>query len=62
MITEDNRIQIENITKGIILKGKLDHCTTIRNLLSGHFSTSTTVKEKFESNAIIKKEQAQYIE
>lgn len=62
MITDDTRIQIENITKGIILKGNHDHCTTIRNLLCGRFSTSTTVKEKFESNAIIKKEQAQFIE
>ncbi len=62
MITDDTRIQIENITKGIILKGNHDHCTTIRNLLYGRFSTSTTVKEKFESNAIIKKEQAQFLE
>ena len=62
MITDDTRIQIENITKGVILKRNHDPCTTIRNFICGRFTTSTTVKEKFESNAIIKKEQAQFIE
>lgn len=62
MLSDDTRIQIENIVAGAVLKGRTDHCTTIRNSLCRRYETSTVVKAKFESNAVIKKEQADFIE
>ena len=62
MLPDDTQNKIENITAGVIIEGQPDNCTTIRNLLCASFPTSTTVKKEFESNAIIKKEQAQLIE
>lgn len=62
MLPNDTRIEIENIVAGIILEGRTDHCATIRNSLCNRYETSTVVKTEFESNAIIKKEQAGLIE
>ena len=62
MLPDDTKNKIENITRGAIIEGQQDNCTTIRNLLCASYPTSTTVKKEFESNAIIKKEQAQLIE
>lgn len=62
MLPDDTRGKIENITKGIVIKGVLDNCTSIRNLLCGRFQTSTTVKADFEGKSVIKKEQAGLIE
>jgi len=62
MLPGDTRRKIENITKGIILDGALDNCTSVRNHLSAGFETSTTVKTDFESKSIIKKEQATVLE
>ncbi len=62
MLPDDTRRKIENITKGIILEGVLDNCTSVRNHLSSSFETSTTVKTNFESKSIIKKEQATVLE
>ena len=62
MLPDDTRSKIENITAGIILEGSVDSCTALRNLLCSSFPTSTTVKKDFESQAIIKKKQAQELE
>jgi len=62
MLPDDTRKRIENITTGAIVEGIQDTCTTIRNLLSASFATSTTVKTDFESKSVIKKEQAQLLE
>ena len=62
MLPNDTRIEIENIVAGIILEGRTDHCATIRNSLCNRYETSSVVKAEFESNAIIKKEQASLIE
>lgn len=62
MLPDDTRKKIKNITTGIIIDGKQDTCTTIRNFLSASFATSTTVKTDFESKAIIKEEQALLLE
>ncbi|HEX7905041.1 MAG TPA: hypothetical protein VF487_14285 [Chitinophagaceae bacterium] len=62
MLADDTRRKIENITKGIVIKGVLDNCTSIRNLLCGRFQTSTTVKTNFEGKSVIKKEQAGLIQ
>ena len=62
MLPDDTRDKIKNITAGIILKRGGDICTTLRNLLCSSFPTSTMVKKNFESNAIIKEEQAVVLE
>lgn len=61
MLHYDTRNKIKNITKGIIIEGQQDYCTTTRNLLCASFSTSTTVKTDFESKAIIKEKQAKIL-
>lgn len=61
MLPDDTRSKIENITAGIVIKGKQDHCTAIRNFLCSRFATSTTVKTEFESKAIVKEEQAKLL-
>ncbi len=61
MINNDSRSKLENIIRGVIIEGATDHCTTTRNHLCRSFSTSTTVKKDFESKAIIKEEQAQFL-
>lgn len=62
MLPDDTRKRIENITSGIVIEGIQDTCTTIRNLLSASFATSTTVKTDFEGKSVIKEEQAQLLE
>jgi len=62
MLPDDTRRKIENIVAGVILEGGTDPCTAIRNSLCGRFGTSSMVKTNFESNAIIKKEQAHFLE
>jgi hypothetical protein len=60
-IDDDTRKRLENIVKGIVLEGKEDTCTAARNLLCASFRTSTTVKQDFESQSHIKKEQAGFL-
>ena len=62
MLPDDIRGKIENITAGVILEGQQDHCTAARNLLCRSYPTSRTVKKEFESQAIIKKKQAEDLE
>ncbi|WP_155990252.1 hypothetical protein [Terrimonas ferruginea] len=62
MLPNDTRSKIENITRGIIIKGSADPCTAIRNLLCASFPTSTTVKEDFEGKSVIKEKQRILIE
>lgn len=57
MLSDDTREKLENIVRGIVLEGGKDPCTAARNLLCTSFRTSTTVKEDFEGQSIIKKEQ-----
>jgi hypothetical protein len=61
MFGNDTRKRLENIVKGVILEGESDHCTTVRNLLCASFRTSTTVKEDFENQLRVKKEQAEFL-
>jgi hypothetical protein len=57
MYNDDTKKKIENIIYGSLIDGCRDHCTAIRNFLCASYSTSSTVKRNFESNALIKKEQ-----
>lgn len=62
LINDDTRGKIENIAAGIIIEGKNDNCTKIRNLLCASFPTSTTGKTAFGSQAIVKKERSYYLD
>jgi hypothetical protein len=62
MLPNDTRKKIKNIVSGTVIEGQQDTCTTIRNLLCQSFETSRTVKTGFESQVIIKEEQAQFLE
>jgi len=61
MFSNDTRKRLENIVKGIVLEGEEDNCTAARNLLCASFRTSTTVKQDFEGQSIVKKEQAKFL-
>lgn len=61
MISDEIRQKLQNIIRGIILEKQKDPCATIRNLLCRSFETGPTVKSKFESRAIIKEKQAQFL-
>jgi len=60
-IDDDTRKRLENIVKGVVIEGKGDNCTAVRNLLCASFRTSTTVKKDFEGQSRIKKEQAEFL-
>jgi len=61
MLPDDTRRKIEYITSGDVIEGEEDHCIAIRNSLCKRFATGKTVKRNFESNAIVKEEQARCI-
>src|SRR6186713_138727 len=61
MFSNDTRKRLENIIGGIIIEGAEDTCTATRNILCASFRTSTTVKENFEGQSIIKEEQAGFL-
>lgn len=61
MFSDEIRIKLENIVKGIVIEEHGDTCTAVRNLLCTSFSTSTTVKKDFESKSISKEKQAEYL-
>lgn len=62
MLADDTKSKIEDITSGVIVKWQTNNCTSIRNLLCASFPTSTTVKTAFESNTVVKEEQAKLIQ
>ncbi len=57
MYDGDTKKKIENIIQGSLIDGCRDNSTAVRNFLCAGYSTSTTVKRNFESNALIKEEQ-----
>src|SRR6185312_1578595 len=61
MIPNEIRERLQNIVDGTRLEGSADRCTTLRNLLVESFGTGSTVKSEFESRAIIKEEQANFL-
>lgn len=61
MIAHETRKKLQDIIRGALLQGQRDHCTTIRNLLIESFGTSSTVKSEFQSRAILKEKQAQFL-
>jgi hypothetical protein len=61
MISDEIRKKLQDIVRGALLQGQQDHCTTIRNLLCRSFGTDPTVKSEFESRAILKEKQDQFL-
>jgi hypothetical protein len=61
MLEDGKKEKIAHIVHGTILEGQQDSLTTIRNLLSSSYPTSRTVKKDFESQLLIKKEQAKFL-
>jgi hypothetical protein len=61
MFSDDTLKRLKNIVGGIVLEGEEDNCTAARNLLCASFRTSTTVKRDFESQSVVKKEQAEFL-
>ena len=61
MVSDEIREKLQDIIRGTLLKGQGDHCTTIRNLLSESFGTDPTVKKEFESRAVLKEKQVDFL-
>ena len=61
MLENGKKEKIAHIVHGTILEGQQDSLTTIRNLLCSSYPTSRTVKKNFESQFLIKKEQAEFL-
>lgn len=61
MIADEIRDKFQDIVRGTLIKGQKDHCTTIRNLLIESFGANPTVKGEFESRAILKEKQADFL-
>ncbi len=61
MIFHEIRERLQNIVNGTRFEGPADHCATVRNLLIEGFGTGSTIKSEFESRAIVKEEQANFL-
>ena len=61
MVADEIREKLQNIIRGARLEGAADHCSTIRSFLIEGFGTDPTVKSEFESRAIIKEKQANFL-
>jgi hypothetical protein len=61
LLEDGKKGKISHIVHGTILEGQLDSLTTIRNLLCSGYPTSRTVKKKFESQLLVKEEQADFL-
>jgi hypothetical protein len=61
MISNEIREKLQDIVRGTCLQEAADRCSTVRNLLIESFGTGSTIKSEFESRAIVKKEQANFL-
>ena len=61
MLEYGKKEKIAHIVHGIIPEGQQDSLATIRNLLCSSYPTSRTVKKDFESQLLVKKEQAEFL-
>ncbi len=61
MIDDESRQKLQNIVRGTRLQGATDRCSKIRNILIGSFGADPTVKSEFESRAIIKERQVDFL-
>jgi hypothetical protein len=61
MISNEIREQLQYIVRGACLQGTAGRCSTVRNLLIGGFGADPTVKGQFESRAIVKERQNEFL-
>src|SRR5689334_9580200 len=61
MIAGEIHEKLQNIIRGELQEGRMDSCTTTRNLLCQSFGTSPTIKSEFAGKAILKEEQASFL-
>src|SRR5690348_5752513 len=61
MISDATRAKLQNIIRGNGFQGPEDSCSKVRNILVESFGTNSTVKEEFESRAIIKEKQTVFL-
>ena len=59
MLSDGVRQKLQHIVRGTVIETAQDHCTAIRNFLCSGYRTSAEVKTNFESQLIIKEEQAE---
>jgi Serine/Threonine/Tyrosine Kinase found in polyvalent proteins len=61
MISNEIKEQLQYIVRGVSLQRPTDRCSTIRSLLVGGFGANPTVKGQFESRAILKERQNEFL-
>jgi hypothetical protein len=61
MIADEIREKLQDIIRGALHEGAADRCSTERDFLIKSFGTDPTVKSEFESRAIIKEKQADFL-
>ncbi|MES1226245.1 MAG: hypothetical protein ABUT20_62795 [Bacteroidota bacterium] len=61
MIDGETRKKLQNIIRGEFQEGQIDSCTATWNALCKSFGTSATVKSEFESRAVIKEKQDNFL-
>lgn len=61
MLTDGEKEQVAHIVRGTVLQGQSDHLATVRNHLCSSYPTSRTVKKEFESQLLVKEEQAAFL-
>jgi hypothetical protein len=61
MLSDEIRTKLQDIVRGELVQGQTDPCTATRNILCQSFGTSPTAKSKFESKAVLKKEQVRFL-
>lgn len=61
MISNEIKRKLQYLVRGASIQGTSDPCSTIRNLLIGGFGADPTVKGQFESRAIVKERQNEFL-
>jgi hypothetical protein len=61
MISNEVKRKLQDIVRGASLQRSTDRCSTIRSLLIGGFGADPTVKGQFESRAIVKERQNEFL-
>jgi hypothetical protein len=61
MTSDEIREKLQNIIRGASLERQGDCCATVRNLLIQSFGTNTTAKREFESRAVVKEKQGEFL-
>src|SRR5580704_2712590 len=61
MISNEIKEQLQYIVRGASLQGATDRCSAVRSLLIGGFGADPTIKGQFQSRAIVKERQNEFL-